>query len=201
MVVLDGAYCGLAPVPGRRLNVGIVLSGRDRLRALATHGAAHVGAEILAAALDGDRQRDAAPAPEMIDSVAGAVPLGHRVARRAGIGWLLIGDAAGFLDPFTGEGVHRALVSARLAADAIDRAGEDRDLSEYHRAMRRRFGAKDIVSMLVQAFLAQPLLFEYAARRLAGRPQARDIMGMVVGDLTPARRALDPRFLAALLAP
>jgi flavin-dependent dehydrogenase len=188
-------------VPGRRLNVGIVLSGRDRLRALATRGAADVGAEILAAALHGDRQDGTGAIPAMIDSIAGASPLGHRVARRAGIGWLLVGDAAGFLDPFTGEGVHRALVSARLAADAIDRARVDRDLSEYHRAMRRRFAAKDVVSMVVQAFLAQPLLFEYAARRLAGRPQARDIMGMVMGDLTPARRALDPRFLAALLAP
>ena len=34
--------------------------------------------------------------------------------------WLLVGDAAGFLDPFTGEGLHRALVSTELAAAAIE---------------------------------------------------------------------------------
>jgi flavin-dependent dehydrogenase len=201
MVVLDGAYCGLAPVPGGHLNVGIVLSGRDRLRALATRGATAVGTEILASALGRDPRDGATSVPALVDAVVGAAPLGHRVDRRAGAGWALVGDAAGFLDPFTGEGVHRALVSARLAASAIAGTGVTRDLSAYDRAMHRRFRTKDLVSSLVQAFLAQPVLFEYAARRLAGRPRSRDTMGMVMGDLVPAGRALDPRFLATLLAP
>jgi hypothetical protein len=67
--------------------------------------------------------------------------------------------------------------------------------------MRRRFASKDAVSWLVQSFLARPTLFEYAARRLADRPSVRATMGLVMGDLLPASRALDPRFLAALLAP
>ena len=66
--------------------------------------------------------------------------------------------------------------------------------------MRRRFAAKDAVSWLVQAFLGRPALFEYAARRLAARGAVRATMGLVMGDLVPASRALDPRFLAALLA-
>ena len=67
--------------------------------------------------------------------------------------------------------------------------------------MRRRFAAKDAVSWLVQAFLARPAWFEYAARRVAARPSVRGTMGLVMGDLVPAGRALDPRYLAALLAP
>jgi hypothetical protein len=67
--------------------------------------------------------------------------------------------------------------------------------------MQRRFLAKDAVSWLVQAFLGRPVLFEYAARRVAARPTVRATMGLVMGDLVPAGRALDPRFLAALLAP
>ena len=137
------------------------------------------------------------------DTVAGAWPLGHRVTRRAGRGWLLVGDAAGFLDPFTGEGLHRALVSAELAAAAIvaHRRGRAGAFGAYERAMQRRFIAKDAVSWLVQVFLAQPALFEYAARRVAARPPVRATMGLVMGDLVPAGRALDPRFLVALLAP
>jgi len=202
MVVLDGAYCGLAPVPGGRLNVGIVLSGRDRLRTLATRGAASVGAEILQEALALAPAPTPEPVPSAIDALVGAAPLGHRVTRRAGMGWALVGDAAGFLDPFTGEGLHRALVSARLAAHALGaRSALQRDLSAYDRAMRERFRTKDAVSLIVQAFLARPRLFEYAARRLAGRDRSRETMGLVMGDLVPARRALDPRFIAALLAP
>src|SRR5437762_2117279 len=116
---LDPAMLGIAPVPGGRVNVGIVLGGRHWRRALARQGAS-----ITARAIVGDLPRDAeAPEPWRLgpecEDVAGAWPLGHAVTRRAGNGWLLVGDAAGFLDPFTGEGIHRALVSARVAARAI----------------------------------------------------------------------------------
>ena len=204
MVVRRDAYLGLAPVPGGRLNVGIVLAG-PRREALRREGARELAGALLA------RSRDAPSRP--CDEIAGAAPLGHRVARRAGRGWLLVGDAAGFLDPFTGEGLHRALVSAELAAQALTAqaltaqapaalspAGEA-VAAGYERAMRRRFRAKDFVSLVVQGFLGRPALFEYAARRLAARPDARETMGLVIGDLAPASRALDPRFLAALLRP
>ena len=130
------------------------------------------------------------------------MPLGHRVSRRAGPGWLVVGDAAGFLDPFTGEGLHRAFVSAGLAATAIASGGDPAGVAaRYERAMRRRFASKDLVSWLLQAFLARPAVLEYAARRLADRSDVRATMGLVMGDLAPASRALDPRFLGALLAP
>ena len=128
------------------------------------------------------------------------------MTRRAGPGWLLVGDAAGFLDPFTGEGLHRAVVSTELAAAAIEARGR-RSASgpvafdAFDRAMQRRFLAKDAVSWLVQSFLGHPLAFEYAARRVATRDDVRATMGLVMGDLVPASRALDPRYLGRLLAP
>ena len=217
MRVLRDGYVGIAPVPGGRVNVGIVLGASWR------PGLAHGGAEAVARSIveripptsdDSATWRFG----RRCDSIEGAWPLGHRVTRRAGgaggrgaggagpragAGWLLVGDAAGFLDPFTGEGLHRALVSAELAARAI-MAGETRRheaFAAYDRQMRRRFLAKDAVSWLVQAFLAHPPLFEYAARRVADRPAVRATMGLVMGDLVPAGRVLDPRYLAALLAP
>jgi flavin-dependent dehydrogenase len=205
--VFDGGYIGIAPVPGGRVNIGIVLGPSWRER-LARDGATATTAAIVAAVPPTDDDpatwRDGA----LCDQVAGAAPLGGRVTRRAGHGWFLVGDAVGFLDPFTGEGLHRALVSTSLAAGAIRAAldrgpgqQEDRAAAAYDRAMRRRFAAKDAVSWLVQGFLARPAPFEYAARRLATRPDVRATMGLVMGDLVPASRGLDPRFLAALLAP
>jgi flavin-dependent dehydrogenase len=203
--VFNGGYIGIAPVPGRRVNIGIVLGPSWRER-LARDGAQPTAAAIVAAVppTPGDPAtwRDG----ELCDQVAGAAPLGGRVTRRAGPGWFLVGDAVGFLDPFTGEGLHRALVSTELAAAAIRASldGPSRDLraaNAYDRAMRRRFAAKDAVSWLVQGFLAHPAAFEYAARRLVTRPDVRATMGLVMGDLVPASRGLDPRFLASLLAP
>jgi flavin-dependent dehydrogenase len=209
LVVFDDGYVGLAPVPGDRLNIGIVLgpSWRDELaRTGAAAASRRVLRQIPPAADDDVAWADAEPC----DRVAGASPLGGRVTRRAGPGWFLVGDAAGFLDPFTGEGLHRALVSTELAAPAIKMAlaslsvGRDTAIQAaraYDRAMHRRFASKDAVSWLVQTFLAHPRTLEYAARRLADRPDVRATMGLVMGDLVPASRALDPRFIAALLAP
>jgi flavin-dependent dehydrogenase len=199
MVVIDGGYVGLAPVPGGRLNVGIVLSP-SWFPALRRAGAPPVARSILKRVLS---LEDPSSVP-ILDHVAGALPLGVGARRRAGPGWLLVGDAAGFLDPFTGEGLHRAVVSAELAAEVIGSAPgrlASVTLEDYDRAMRARFGMKDVVSRLTQAFLGRPVLFEYAARRLAARERVRETMGRVMGDLVPASRALDPRYLAALLAP
>ena len=203
MIVLDGAYCGLAPVPGGRVNIGIVLASRTWRAELAAAGAAAVTRRVLAAVPKAPDDPTDWTAAEACDPIAGAAPVGHRVARRAGPSWLLAGDAAGFIDPFTGEGLHRAIVSAELASDAISRAldGDRAALAAYDRAMGRRFATKDLVTRVVQAFLARTPVFEYAARRLASRPAVRETMGLVMGDLVPARRALDPRFLAALLRP
>jgi flavin-dependent dehydrogenase len=202
MRLLRDGYVGIAPVAGGLVNVGIVL-GRSWRTELAGRGGRAVADSIVAAIPptrdDPAAWRDGGPT----DSVAGAWPLGHRVTRRAGERWLLVGDAAGFLDPFTGEGLHRGLVSAELAAAAIRARSRGRRgaFAAYERAMQRRFLAKDGVSWLVQAFLSRPALFEYAARRISARPAVRATMGLVMGDLVGAGRALDPRYLAALLAP
>jgi flavin-dependent dehydrogenase len=206
LVVFRDGYAGLAPVPGGRRNIGIVL-GPTWKDELARDGAAATAQRVLEsirpAADDPLVWTDAVP----LERIAGASPLGSRITRRAGPGWFLVGDAAGFLDPFTGEGLHRALVSTELAADAIEASFgfEGRAAAgaakAYDSAMRRRFASKDAVSWLVQSFLARPRLFEYAARRLAARTELRATMGLVMGDLVPASRGLDPRFLAKVLAP
>jgi flavin-dependent dehydrogenase len=202
MHVLDDGYVGIAPVAGGRVNVGIVL-GRTWRAELACRGAAAVVDRIVAAIPATEEDAGSWRGAGRTDAIVGASPLGHRVARRSGPGWLLVGDAAGFLDPFTGEGLHRALISAELAAVAIHAAagGHGRTFGAYERAMQRRFLAKDGVSWLVQSFLARPMLFEYAARRIAGRSAVRATMGLVIGDLVPPARALDPRYLFRLLAP
>lgn len=56
--------------------------------------------------------------------------------RAAGEDWALLGDAAGFADPVTGEGIYYALRSAELLAEAY--AGGD--IAEYDRMWREDFG-------------------------------------------------------------
>src|ERR671915_197213 len=111
MHVGDGYYVGLAPLPGGRLNVAMAvpLNGRAG-RATDRFDAAIDSLPAARAAL-----RDATARTP----IRGVAPIGQRVRSVAGPGWLLVGDAAGFVDPFTGEGIHRALRSARAATTAI----------------------------------------------------------------------------------
>jgi flavin-dependent dehydrogenase len=113
---------------------------------------------------------------------------------------MLVGDAAGFIDPFTGEGIYRALRSARAAAESLEEL-DDGASDRYLAARRRAFAAKDALTWLVQGMLASPPLMGYALRRLASRPHAAERLGSALGDCRPASDALSPLFLAQVLRP
>ncbi len=69
-------------------------------------------------------------------------PLGFTARRTWAPGVLLVGDAAGTVDPMTGQGVYLALRSAELAADFVGRFLRTEDLAalaDYDRARQRAF--------------------------------------------------------------
>lgn len=185
-------YVGLAPLPGRRLNVGMALPLDGRRGSAAQRFADAIrGLPAVAARLDG-RAR--------LSPIRGVAPIGHRVSRPAGPGWMLVGDAAGFIDPFTGEGIYRALRSARAAATALQ-AGDSGAVERYLAARRTAFAAKDALTWLVQGMLSAPPVMGYALRRLAARRSLADRLGSALGDCRPASDALSPAFLARVLWP
>jgi flavin-dependent dehydrogenase len=63
--------------------------------------------------------------------------------RISGDGWLAVGDAAGLVDPVTGEGLYYAIRSADLAAKALlsEIGGLAEKLQAYRRSLRRDFAA------------------------------------------------------------
>ncbi|MEJ7753502.1 MAG: hypothetical protein WKF46_11215, partial [Candidatus Limnocylindrales bacterium] len=182
-------------------NIGLVMSERRLRTTLRERGSALTAVRDAVRALPPPRAawQDA---PEADETVV-ALPLAHRVSHRAGPGFLLVGDAAGFIDPLSGEGLHRSLVSAELAADAITawRRGDAAALERYDQRMRARFAPKDLLSWLLQLFLARPGALDHALSRLARRDDIRRTFADVMADLQPPQRALQPRFLLRLLAP
>ena len=193
MHVARNWYVGLAPLAGGRLNVGMALplNGTKQPAEERFHAAID-GIPAVAARLRGVKR---------LTPIRGASPIGHRVRGTAGRGWMLIGDAAGFIDPFTGEGIYRALRSARAAAEALV-AGDDDDAAARSRAARREaFAAKDGLTWLVQGMLTAQPVMGYTIRRLARRPQLAQKLGSALGDLRPASDALSPLFLAQVLWP
>jgi flavin-dependent dehydrogenase len=119
-------------------------------------------------------------------------------------GAALVGDAADFFDPFTGEGIYSALRGAELLAEtaipALARPGPLRraDLAPYRRARRRAFAGKWAVERLIGYGMLFPRLFDRAVARLERRGLAHTLIG-VTGDFVPARAVLNPSFLARML--
>ncbi len=201
MHVFQGGYAGLAPLEDGLTNVAFVadsatVAGRDEpLDAFFARGL--LGIPEVASKLAG---------AERVGGIRGVGPMAHRARRVAGDGFLLVGDAANFLDPFTGDGVYEALRGAHLAApvaDAALRAGDVSvgQLASYRAARRRAFWARRRVAWLVQGFISTPGLMDYATARLAQRQTPSTTLSGVLGGLRPAHEALSPLFLARLLRP
>jgi geranylgeranyl reductase family protein len=141
-----------------------------------------------------------------VDAVRGVGPLAYGVRSCAGPGYALVGDAAGFLDPFTGEGIFRALRGAEVLAGAADRAlstdvGAVQVNPAYELARRAAFRSKERLTMLIQLFVQRPTLMDYAVERLRRRPALAIRLGSVLGDLAPADEVVRPTFLWSLLRP
>jgi flavin-dependent dehydrogenase len=119
-------------------------------------------------------------------------PLAHRVDPPRVGGVLLTGDAAGFYDPFTGEGIFTALRSAELATETIVRALRSGDVSvkalaAYERARGAAFGGKERVTKALQLVIRHRRLANLACRMLARRPAVLDALLGVFGDYVPPR--------------
>jgi flavin-dependent dehydrogenase len=130
-----------------------------------------------------------------VEPVRAMGPLAYRVRPPDRPGVILVGDAAGFYDPFTGEGVFTALRSAELLAEvaAADlRRGDAtlETLATFERRRRETFAAKARVARLLQGVIARRWLANTVARALARRPDLLDRVMGVIGDFVPPGRLL-----------
>ncbi|HET7470009.1 MAG TPA: FAD-dependent monooxygenase [Gemmatimonadales bacterium] len=193
-------YVGLNRIGGGRTNVSLVVpaaraaDARGRAQAFfleALEGFTGVGRRVAAGRLARE--------------VLATGPFAAWSSRVAVDGAALVGDAADFFDPFTGEGIYSALLGATLLADAVGpalaagRPVTAADLAGYRRARRRAFAGKWAVERLIGYGMLFPALFDRAVARLGRRAGMADTLVGVTGDFVPARRVLNPVFLARML--
>ncbi len=135
-------------------------------------------------------------------------PFASHARRGWAPGAALVGDAADFFDPFTGEGIYAALRGGELlggfAADAI-RAASPRAavaaLAAYDSARVAEFQNKWRVERVIGAAVSSPMLMNHAARVLGHRRDLADLLIGVTGDFVPASAVLRPSFLLHFLDP
>ena len=201
MHVAHDGYAGLADVGGGRTNVAVVLPRR---------GARAIGGDPAAAML---RWLGAQPAlaprfrhATRVSAVLATGPFAVHAPRAWAPGAALVGDAADFFDPFTGEGIYSALRGAEL----LDQALREADLARastvddagraYERARRAAFGGKWTVERIIGGVVGSPWLMNRAARALAAEQEMADLLVGVAGDFVPPSQVLNPAYIFRLLA-
>jgi len=141
---------------------------------------------------------------ERITPVRATGPFATASRRAWAPGAALVGDAADFFDPFTGEGIYAALRGGELLAphllEALERspADERRVLLGYDVARRREFGGKWKLERIVGMAIAYPYFLNNAAKVLSRRKDMADLLVGVAGDFVPPRMVLTPRFIFSL---
>jgi geranylgeranyl reductase family protein len=132
------------------------------------------------------------------------LPFGSFKRTLHGKGWILVGDAACLVDPFSGEGIGNAMTSGKFASEAIDRAYKANDFSPefmkwYDQELWKEIGPEMDTSYLLQKMGRHKWLLNLVVGKAAKSKEIRDtISGMLVNE--EARKSfISPMFYVKLL--
>jgi len=191
-------YCGVAHLSGGLANVTVAV-GRDTLRSRCGPIDAWYWAALRTFPALADRLAHA----RQVGTVAGSGPLAYWRRRCVADGILLVGDAAAYVDPLTGQGVYLALRGAELAAAAALEAlgGEGpirRALAAYERARRELMGVF-LISRILQMLACRPAVASRVVRRLQAHPELGAALIAAIGNVARPASVLHPGFIARTL--
>lgn len=167
------------PLPDDRVSVGVVASPKDLLARRGGDPGAALEQEIAACPAVRERLASATRATD----VRVARDFSYVASRCAGDGWVLIGDAMGFIDPIYSSGVFLALKSGEFAAETIDEGLRTGNLSGERLGRFRGKLVQGIraIRNLVYAFYTEGFSF---AKFLREHPEQRDnLVAVLVGDV------------------
>ena len=183
----NGDYVGLNPLDDHKVNVSWVCDA-SRIKGMTV---AEAFRKCTRDSLSLSERFDTSVDMELLMTS----PLSHRVSQCNGPRSALIGDASGFVDPLTGEGIFVALSTAQMLASRLMEHPEwvfgDNlipILRDYHRERTNAFVSKNRVSLLFQRIIRCPRFCNAIQRYLSARQQRADsFIGLVGNVYKPAK--------------
>jgi flavin-dependent dehydrogenase len=181
MHIRRGRYIGVAPLAGGLANVCVVVPE------ISARSFMHAPDVALEAAIVADaRLRGRFETARRMTDVQVLGPLAVEVSRAGVSGLLLAGDAAGFIDPMTGDGLRIAIRGAELAAEAA--LGQlDGRIAQSHLWLegkrRTEFGRKLRTNRLLRSLVAHPFALSTAALGARIVPSAIEQLVSYAGDV------------------
>jgi menaquinone-9 beta-reductase len=192
-LVKDG-YVGVAPLSNRLANVALVVDEK-----VCPNGDTDLQ-QYLLSYLQYTELPKRLKNPEPLVPVISAGPLAFTLKRTSGNGTLLVGDTCGFIDPFTGEGINYAFLSASIATEVLDECFrknrfDNSALMVYDKKRHQVLGRKFQMARLLQKAIHSPVFSDFLVRRFARRQVLADTMVSAVGSAIPVQEVWNFGFL------
>lgn len=148
-----------------------------------------------------DRFQGAEP---MEKPVGWNLPVGSKRRKSYGNGFMLLGDAAGLIDPFTGEGIGNALYSAKFAVETSKKAIDANDFSEtflskYENELWKVIGNELKVSTKLQKIGKYRFLLNLVIKKAARNAEVSNIIAGMLANEVPRKRLANPLFYLRIL--
>ncbi|MEJ7821109.1 MAG: geranylgeranyl reductase, partial [Chitinophagaceae bacterium] len=139
-----------------------------------------------------DRFKNAKP----LETIKGyGLPLGSKKRNISGERFLLAGDAAALIDPFSGEGIANAIRSGRVAADHTIKCFEQKNFSAafnktYDKEIYRRMWNEFKISKTLQRIINYPRLFNFVLKRINNSKRLQGVLIEALANVEQKKKLL-----------
>ena len=191
-------YFWTFPLPGGYSNVGLGMR-TDKIKSSGLNLRDEVQKIVSSHPLLAERYANAT----LEEKVVGyPLPLGSKLRRASGAGYMILGDAAHMIDPLTGEGIGNGMYSGIIAAEQALVSLRQNDLSAdaltaYDVRVKRVLGAEMEISYKIQKSLGYPWIVNTLANIINGNPNAISVLSRMYTDLELRSKIYKPTFWMA----
>ena len=196
---VNPGYFWLFPAGGGRANIGIGLSKSDMKKENRT--LRQIMDEVTQTEYFKERFADA---KQLERPVGWNLPLGSIHRKNHGNGFMLLGDAAGLVDPFTGEGIGNAMVSGQYAMEVAAKSKLSGDFSEkafaeYDELLWREIGKELRTSTKLQSLARSKFLLNFVINRASRNEEVQNIISGMLANEIPKDELSSPLFYFKIL--
>ena len=196
--VLPG-YFWLFPAGDNIANIGIGLSKKQAKKDTRKL------TEILDEVTKSDYFKNRFSEAKQLENPKGwSLPLGRIERPNHGDGFMLLGDAAGLVDPFTGEGIGNAMASSKFAIEVAAKAIEKNDFSkkmfsQYNKLLWDDLGSELKTSTKLQNLSNYRMLLNIIINKASRSKEVQDIIsGMLTKEISKEKLS-NPLFYLKVL--
>ncbi len=184
----DGSYCGLNPIKDHLWNFSIVCDANN----LKNEGSLYQLIQKKISSSKRLKKLFTLPSEEQLEiKVVSNITHPVRFISSPKHHAFLVGDASGFVDPLTGEGIYHALLTAKCLSDSFQFASTTSEVFEnYEKQIYQQYAQKVRVNYFFQWLIRHPRLCHAVALFLRPRKNMRDIFVGLIGNVYSPLTAL-----------